>query len=168
MAETLKHQPFAQPLMALNADKKPKSNVTRLHPTVVVRRPFARDTAQPRQAPLPGMEPPAEVAEPVAAKKRPGQKGYKRSPESIAKQKATYAAKKAARAADGNGARKSKRVGKKRGPYRKLADTQIAAALEESPLDIVLDMLAMADRARQALGNGSRKRLLSELTKRLG
>lgn len=81
--------------MALNADKKPekKSNLVRIHRGVVVRRQAEPDrslvdTGQPQQEPLPGIEAaPAEVP-------KPGQLGSKRTPESIAKQKATLAAKK--------------------------------------------------------------------------
>lgn len=44
---------------------------------------------------------------------------------------------------------------------------QIAEALEESPLDIALDLLRLADRAKAKLGSESRRRLLSELQARL-
>lgn len=54
-------------------------------------------------------------------------------------------------------------------PPRRLSklDQAIAEHMKESPLDVVLDMLRYADKARSMLGDGSRKRLLAELTTRL-
>lgn len=187
--------------MALNADKPRKSNVTRLHPTVIVRRPHSfKDTEQPQQAqiPLDDVEaPPVEVPE-VA-----GKKGNKRSPESIAKQKATLAKKKRGnkgkpvtatefikahpdvpaselvKLAAGAGIKVSasyiynirsvKRLNgaATRKPKRQGVTAAIAAELQQSPLDTVLDMLRLADHAQQTLGAGSKKRLLAELTSRL-
>lgn len=88
--------------MALNA--KRKNNVHHLKPTVIVRRPNAtpdrshvEGAAALKTASEPDPEPtesPEEEPEPVAARKKTG----KRSPESIAKQKATIARKKRSKA----------------------------------------------------------------------
>lgn len=115
MAESLKHQPF----LSLNASRveKVRDGVVRRNAPDVplssskIRKLFEEkastrekaerepdrtlvDVSQPRQAPLPGIEPqPTESEpEPVAAKKK-----RTRSPESIAKFKATLASKRKAK-----------------------------------------------------------------------
>ena len=60
----------------------------------------------------------------------------------------------------------------KQAKKRSRIETQIAgharkSAEEPGPLDIALDLLALATRAREKLGAASRKRLLAELTERL-
>lgn len=72
MAETLTHRPLEKPLMALNANKR-RSNVIKLQPTVIVRRPNAvpdrqheaKGPSTPAQLELPKVEPPQS---PVRAK----------------------------------------------------------------------------------------------------
>lgn len=134
MAEPLTHQPF----LALNAN----NNVRRIHPGVVKRDakdvPLSSkkireilsskeraqrepdralvDASQPKQAPSPEPPPEPKEAEPVATRKKTGpKKGHQRSPESIAKQKATLARKKRkkARAAASNGNGDSPAMGAK-------------------------------------------------------
>lgn len=62
---------------------------------------------------------------------------------------------------------KARKVSNGAAPRRSKLDQAIAEHMKESPLDVVLDMLRYADKARSMLGDGSRKRLLAELTTRL-
>lgn len=107
MSRPLTHRPFAE------------LEPTKPEVTVIRRRTTDPESGlklvrQIRATPLPEGPPPNARLTPdptegepdsVAAKKRPGQKGYKRSPESIAKQKATLAKKKRSKK------RASKKVG---------------------------------------------------------
>ena len=90
--------------MALNADKKTRRTVVaRIHPGVIVHR-SSKETAQrePDRVLVEVPQPVESEPEPVAGKK-------KRSPEAIAKQKATLASKKRSRAAsNGTGAKGEK------------------------------------------------------------
>lgn len=106
MSTPLSHRPFEEPfaprLMALKADKQTRRTVvTRIHPGVIVHRSLGPVSEPPSALTQMLTEHRAESEpEPVAAKK-------KRSPEAIAKQKATLASKKrkVAKANGGQGAK---------------------------------------------------------------
>ena len=96
MSKPLSHRPFEQPLMVLKPSemKTRRATVTRIHPTVIVRRPGSEPPrALTEQVELPGIQPVESEPEPVAAKKKA--KGGAWTPERRAKLKATIAAKKA-------------------------------------------------------------------------
>ena len=115
MSKPLSHRPFEQPLMVLKPSemKTRRATVTRIHPTVIVRRPGSEPPrALTEQVELPGIQSPESEPEPVAAKKKA--KGGAWTPERRAKLKATIAAKKANGEPIGAQARRGKKKEKRK------------------------------------------------------